>query len=707
MKRIISGILALIICLSFTSLICLATDGFAGGSGTKNDPYLISTKAQLDLVQYDLSAHYRLQNDIIFTAEDFASGGAFYNDGKGFCPIGDNNTAFRGSFDGNGKKIANLYIYRFVSNYSKIGLFANNRGEIFELGLENVRIKAECVGGFCTIEVGGIAGENQGQIENCHINGNIQGSSEGAYTDMIVGGIVGQNIDGEIVGCYNEASIFGDSIYGVSVGGLIGLTSGGNVARCRNEGQVSALSVYYEASISAGGIAAIGNNATISDCYNIGTISAVCDTTKLAGTNDATYVGGIVATSNDSLVSACYNMGTIRADASTNHSWAGGIAADNNGTLTYCYNSAKVTADHYAGGIVGDNGGTVAACYNTATVTCENFAGGIAGYHMHKAFDCYNVGLVQGRYAGGIFGERLIGEVQNCYYRDTAAEGTGHGSGDGTNKCTAAQMKNEGTFVGFDFEGEWQFYAAMQPFPVLRALPLHEYDNTCDIQCNSCFLVRDAIHEYGKYIYNNDATADKDGTKTRTCIVCRDTQSVTAQGTKWSNPFKDIKAKDFYYTAVLWAVQKGITTGTSRTTFSPNDPCTRGQIAAFLWRAAGSPKITGKMPFADVQKKDYYYNAVLWAVQKGITTGTSDTAFSPDAPCTRGQIVAFLYREAASPKVDASSPFTDVQKGDYYYKAVLWAVQKGVTTGTSRTTFSPNDPCTRGQIAAFLYRNQK
>lgn len=172
------------------------------------------------------------------------------------------------------------------------------------------------------------------------------------------------------------------------------------------------------------------------------------------------------------------------------------------------------------------------------------------------------------------------------------------------------------------------------------------------------------------------------------------------------NPFKDVKKSDFYYTPVLWAVENGITSGTSKTTFAPNAACTRGQIATFLWRAAGCPNPkTSKNPFTDVKKSDYYYKAVLWAVGEGITSGATKTNFQPDAPCTRGQIATFLWRSAGAPTSKTSkNPFTDVKKKDYYYKAVLWAVGEGITAGTTKTTFGPNEACTRGQIATFLYR---
>ena len=185
-----------------------------------------------------------------------------------------------------------------------------------------------------------------------------------------------------------------------------------------------------------------------------------------------------------------------------------------------------------------------------------------------------------------------------------------------------------------------------------------------------------------------------------TTVYAKWTQSGTAQ-----NPFMDVKKGAYYYDAVLWAVEQKITSGTSATTFSPDASCTRAQMVTFLWRAAGSPKVeNGKNPFTDVKADAYYYDAVLWAVEKGVTSGTSATTFSPDATVTRGQTVTFLYRNAGSPEVSGTMPFTDVEADAYYAKAVQWAVQQKITTGTSETTFSPMSDCTRGQIVTFLYR---
>ena len=171
------------------------------------------------------------------------------------------------------------------------------------------------------------------------------------------------------------------------------------------------------------------------------------------------------------------------------------------------------------------------------------------------------------------------------------------------------------------------------------------------------------------------------------------------------NPFTDVKKSDYYYDAVIWAVENGITSGTSATKFSPNATCTRGQVVTFLWRAAGQPEPTSKVnPFSDVKSSDYFYKAVLWAVEKGITSGTGNGKFSPNAPCTRAQVATFLWRAEGEPDASGTNPFSDVRSSEYYYKAVLWAVEEGITAGTSATKFSPNAACTRGQIVTFLYR---
>ena len=181
-----------------------------------------------------------------------------------------------------------------------------------------------------------------------------------------------------------------------------------------------------------------------------------------------------------------------------------------------------------------------------------------------------------------------------------------------------------------------------------------------------------------------------------------------ANGNPQTGVFVDVATGSYYEDAVDWAVGNGITQGTDDTHFSPDGICTRAQAVTFLWRAAGSPKPeTRTMPFTDVPAGSYYYDAVLWAVENGITKGTSDTTFSPNMTCTRAQIVAFLWRSEKSPAAGTANPFADVKSTAYYADAVLWAVKENITKGTTSTTFSPNADCTRAQIVTFLWRCKK
>lgn len=229
---------------------------------------------------------------------------------------------------------------------------------------------------------------------------------------------------------------------------------------------------------------------------------------------------------------------------------------------------------------------------------------------------------------------------------------------------------------------------------------------TCTI-CEDSYVADEVAalgHTWDEGKVTTMPTSEKEGVKTFTCTRCRATREEAIA--KLPAPlFTDVKSGAYYADAVSWAVANNVTNGTSATTFSPEETCTRGQIVTFLWRAAGEPSPNGtKNPFTDVKEDAYYYKAVLWAVEQGITTGSSETTFSPDESCTRGQVATFLWRYENKPTPAAKNPFADVTKGAYYYDAVLWAVEAGVTNGTSATTFSPDDTCTRGQIVTFLYR---
>ena len=199
---------------------------------------------------------------------------------------------------------------------------------------------------------------------------------------------------------------------------------------------------------------------------------------------------------------------------------------------------------------------------------------------------------------------------------------------------------------------------------------------------------------------------EKDGKYTFTMPASKVTVKATfMEDNSMLNFFVDVPADAYYYDAVLWAAEKGITGGVDAAHFAPNATCTRAQAVTFLWRAAGSPTPkSSEMPFTDVAPGSYYETAVLWAVENGITKGTSDTTFTPNAKCTRAQIVTFLWRSQKSPASDSVNPLTDVAADAYYNTAVLWAVKEDVTKGTTNTTFSPDANCTRAQIVTFIWR---
>lgn len=212
-------------------------------------------------------------------------------------------------------------------------------------------------------------------------------------------------------------------------------------------------------------------------------------------------------------------------------------------------------------------------------------------------------------------------------------------------------------------------------------------------------------HTYGAWKIEIPSSATETGTRYRICTLCpeRDEQVIP-----WYCPFTDVDPAAFYYIPVLWAAGRTpvLTTGITDTTFCPNDACTRAQVVTFLWRAAGSPEPSiMTTPFTDLVETAYYYKAVLWAVENGITNGTSATTFSPNVCVTRAEFVTFLWRYAGSPTASISEvPFVDLDSTRFYYNAVIWALKTGVTSGMDATHFNPEGYCRRGQVVTFLYR---
>lgn len=404
----------------------------------------------------------------------------------------------------------------------------------------------------------------------------------------------------------------------------------------------------------AGGIvAAADDGCTIERCMNRGTVTGT------------TGVGGIVGNlaDADSKLIDCVNHGAITGDGASGG--LGGVVGKIGGSLTRCANYGKVSGRNwYVGGVVGcanlQNASALTDCYNVGDVENTHSyqkaaTGGIIGYgnyySLTNGFNYANVSGSSGTMGGviGLDSRRSTSHLENTAYLDTGCENAVGGvtSPKGVKALTAAEFASEA----------W----------------LNE------LNVNGCFALTNGLYpEFAK-----------------------------AQEICPGSVFTDMPPEGHWaHDAIDWAIVAGITSGTSATTFSPNAGCTRAQVVTFLWRSAGAPEpTTTSNPFTDVAAGAWYYKAVLWASETRVTAGTSATTFSPNATCTRGQIVTFLWRFEKQPEATASNnPFTDVQAGAYYEKAVLWAAEVGVTAGTSATKFSPNATCTRAQIVTFLYR---
>ena len=274
-----------------------------------------------------------------------------------------------------------------------------------------------------------------------------------------------------------------------------------------------------------------------------------------------------------------------------------------------------------------------------------------------------------------------------------------------------------------------RFYVTVDEAPTIELTGLTVAPTKVNLELNKTFqlsAVKEPVNAEGSLTWTSSkpavAAVDKSGkvttkgegtaTITVTCgtksAACTVTVSKPLVPEVPGTSFTDVPTGAYYEEAVGWAVEKGITKGTSDSTFTPDGVCTRAQAVTFLWRAAGSPAAkAGSLPFADVKAGSYYDDAVRWAVENGVTVGTSATTFSPNATCSRAQIVTFLWRAQKSPAAGSANPFDDVAGSAYYADAVQWAVQKDITKGTGATAFSPDANCIRAQIVTFLYRSMK
>ena len=337
---------------------------------------------------------------------------------------------------------------------------------------------------------------------------------------------------------------------------------------------------------------------------------------------------------------------------------------------------------------------------HTTEPTCTEY--GLNHYTCTRCGDSYasaEIDMLGHDYVRSVFAEPTCTEMGYGYYE--------------CSRCDDEYLEADTPALGHDLEN---WYTVTEATCIGTGLERAD----CS-RCDYHETRETALTEHGYIPAVTAPTCTEDGYTTYTCAVCGDSyvaDHTPALGHDWQGtdctrcdgtrktPFDDVPQGEFYEDSVAWAVQRGITNGISPSEFGPNLECSRSQVVTFLWRAAGCPEPeAGVNPFTDLVPGEFYEKAVLWAVQNNITTGISATEFGPDAECSRGQVVTFLWRAAGRPAPKSTShPFVDVPEDAYYQEAVLWAVENGITNGISATEFGPDSICTRAHVVTFLSR---
>ena len=795
-------------------------ESFAGGTGTEEDPYQIANGAQLAYLAQFVNSDSN--NDcagecFVLTADIDLANNDWTPIGNSFADVlfdGPDYRLFAGNLDGKGHTISNISIGTESTPLESdvFGLFGATGGKISNLNLDTVSIHgvAKITSGYVIGPAGGLVGYSAGSIENCHVTGltmdmNAQdGGIAGAYW---IGGLVGA-LDGTQL--INECSVSGSITEKAgkgSIGGLIGEL--GKAAKITYSRSNVTVNVKADSSGGAdvGGFIGKGNGKTdaetvIRNCYATGNVTG------------GAYTGGFAGGLWGLNIKNCYASGNVSQAAVAMASFVGTDASDPNyyGSITNCFTTGIVTGSSpslYAFAMQdATERSEITNCYfavenlgiknqnESATekpqdeMKNEAFAAALNGSDDSNGWSFVNGQILCGAepadYSAVEAAKAAIPTVLTVYTDEsvaalnTAVDGVVKGKAfvSQANVDAMAQAIKD-AIAALQYKGA-DYTKVDEAIAKANRLNKDNYKDFSAVEAAVNAVVRDkniteqsevdamakAIEdaiaaleqkpssggddnaptyaiEVDKDIRNGEVTAnrryaergdtvtitvkpddgfklddltvtDKNGKELKLTDKGNGKYTFTMPAGKVeinaafvkeveTSPFSDVSTSAYYYEAVKWAQEKGITGGIGNGLFGPNQPCTRAQIVTFLWRAAGSPVVNYAMNMTDVAEDAYYAGAVRWALSEGITTGTGDGKFSPDTTCTRAQSVTFLFR-AIGKLVDSKAEFSDVLTDSYYANAVAWAVENGVTNGIGDGLFGPDNSCTRAQIVTFLFR---
>lgn len=680
---------------------------YSGGSGTVTDPWVISTVDDLQKLAETVNDGESYSGKYFIQDTDLDLMGITWE------PIGytDGGYYFSGHYDGKNHSISNVTSTGKVDvdGQATVGIFGCIiEGSVSNLHVKNANFSVNGEGGYSL--AGGIAGITfDSDITNCSVeNSSLKGEKTLVANNACVGGITGYSVHGIFQNC---ASANNKIISQTYAGGIVGEiddsisnNEGGSAfTNCYvAEGNISAFADdVQDYSIAGGFIGRVTeDNPTLENCYVYDTLTSIADT-KASFKKTGIIVG------------SCYmNLPNYEAKVTTTNCYYGKCTVD-----------ADFTTDGNAGTAVEKTevefaDGTVKGLLGEVFIQGEKYpvlASSPADYTKVDEAIAAAKAIDGSRYTNYADVEAAISAVDRNKSKLEQAEVDQMAKNIRDAIAALVEKSNNSSSSGGGGGSSTPRYAVTVPDKTENGSLSVTPQNAKRGSSVTITATPDKGCEVDE-IVAKDAKGNKltlkdngDGTYTFTMPASKVTVTAAFAEKKADEPvapeklFADVSAEEYYYEAVKWASENGVTGGIGENLFGANLPCTRAQIVTFLWRAAGSPEPKGMSGFVDVSADAYYAKAVAWAVEEGIVSGTSATTFNPDAVCTRAQSVAFLYR-AFGEKVNKAAGFSDVSADAYYADAVAWAVENGVASGIGGGLFAPDQNCARGQIVAFLYR---